>query len=1361
MTEQNSTGGRKKRRWFRALALLLVVVLVVVSLLPMLVGGLAKSSIEKAISSNVNGKATIQKLSLGWLGGQSVTGFKLDDPAGKNIADVNVQVKSGLLKLLLSRSSPIEITVSGTVAGEVLEDGSLSFTKLAKTDVSGTSSKPSAPSPKPSAPFKLPSIPPLKLDINTLDFSLTNVITKEVLSLDDLAGSLSYLGGSQPITVNLKGKTSANQVSGEVDVNGQIDRAFDADGAMTLRGASAKIDVNIKSVALPMVLPVIGAPAEVQAMTVRIRSDDITGRIAANVDTTLQVTDKPASTATIEAVVTNLLTTSGALTMQAATANINVDVKNVPLQTPEVHGEIQTLHATVVSDDLTQLVKIAANGNAQLEGHPPSTLLANLEIAKLFTPDGKSVFAVENTTGTISGKAIPTPVLQPFLSSSPIVAARDFGPTLDMQAEFSSGTSRDVKVNATGTQIRLEVVANVAADRSIQGSKLALVTPTAHPDLVRGFTELKVDKPVDLAIELTKFSLPPLDPDSKSYPLPPMAMTGTVTVKGPNVFDLGDSTTGARPLEVRDIALRIESPKLSDHLVIEGQGTVDGAVVTINERITNLFDASGRIAAFDANPSGTININPLTAATLAKFVAPDQKPLLEELIGAGLNAGVTSVVEDGNLKMLITAKSDGLDASITALRKPSVVSVSSGTINLTATPNLVAAAQVGRVEPVVLTAPATAKLDMQPVDIARPTPTTFALTEQPLKAKLTVDNAVLEKVPSIVEAVGIAGLTTDLEMAQKGSDTTLSGVGEVVLRRVSIDRPLTRAKFDVKQINTHDTSRVAAELMLYRISMKHLEAMLGKEKDAIAAWTGDTGDVGVTLKSVGNGYQANLRPALPNLAGEFDAAVTDEMVTVTAKTSTLTLSKEGLEQRLNAPPAKPAAGEAEEEADATPAAPLKPIKVLADVPMQLVITQLKFPLAMVSDQPFDADAVDINLALSGGPLKVLNPDGVTTSMDDVRLTLNSSNLNDGVAFSLKSKASAEVPPEQLVAATQPASTQPVSLSGSDPAVVAAAAMQPGTLDVTGKLLGLIDAKGLLNTKQPRLQMTAKANSVPTAIADAFTNMQGLLVAAVGPQMNATFVADDFSVNSGQVDGRIDTTNGWLELLLRGRVNALRSPKDKPVNAELAITPALRQRLLQNIHPILADIRTTEQPLRATVANLIMPTNGAIGRLNADLEITIGKVEFDSGSSTLKVLSLFSKKDRGTIPGSIDPIKATIRKGIVKYEKFSVHIDKYRLDYFGEINLVKGTVNLTTQIPLDALAQSVEELRGYADKITVPLVTRGKFGALKTQIDPDFDLGKAALNAGFKGGLEGLLKGKDGGLLGDLLDGLGGKEKPPS
>src|SRR4029453_3578863 len=120
---------------------------------------------------------------------------------------------------------------------------------------------------------------------------------------------------------------------------------------------------------------------------------------------------------------------------------------------------------------------------------------------------------------------------------------------------------------------------------------------------------------------------------------------------------------------------------------------------------------------------------------------------------------------------------------------------------------------------------------------------------------------------------------------------------------------------------------------------------------------------------------------------------------------------------------------------------------------------------------------------------------------------------------------------------------------------------------------------------------------------------------------------------------------------------------------------------------------------------------------------------DSGSTTLSVLGFFNEtQGRESIPGEIEPISAKIRNGIVKYDKFEVHIDQYTMSYSGEINLVKRTVDLHTEVPLAALGDVFPELAGYADKINVPLVTRGKFGDLETKIDPKFDIGKAALDA---------------------------------
>jgi hypothetical protein len=177
-----------------------------------------------------------------------------------------------------------------------------------------------------------------------------------------------------------------------------------------------------------------------------------------------------------------------------------------------------------------------------------------------------------------------------------------------------------------------------------------------------------------------------------------------------------------------------------------------------------------------------------------------------------------------------------------------------------------------------------------------------------------------------------------------------------------------------------------------------------------------------------------------------------------------------------------------------------------------------------------------------------------------------------------------------------------------------------------------------------------------------------------------------------------------------------------------------------VHPVLADIRTTKQPMKVNITKSVIPTDGDMSKLDADLEITIGDVEFESGSTTLKIMSLFSESSRETIPGNIEPIKAKIRNGVLKYEAFNMHVDKYTMTYSGEIDFVKKKVDLHTKLPLSALSVAIPQLEGKADKIIIPLVTRGEFGKVKTTVDPDFDMAKAALEAGLKDPLDSLFKG---------------------
>ena len=150
-------------------------------------------------------------------------------------------------------------------------------------------------------------------------------------------------------------------------------------------------------------------------------------------------------------------------------------------------------------------------------------------------------------------------------------------------------------------------------------------------------------------------------------------------------------------------------------------------------------------------------------------------------------------------------------------------------------------------------------------------------------------------------------------------------------------------------------------------------------------------------------------------------------------------------------------------------------------------------------------------------------------------------------------------------------------------------------------------------------------------------------------------------------------------------------------------------------------------------------------------MTVGAVEFDSGSVMLLLLKFADGSRTGTVSGRIEPIVATIRKGVITYDRFVVHIDKYALAFSGTVDLNTRMVNIETRIPLDALARTIQELEGLVEGETVRVYYRGRFGDVEPKLD-EGDLAEIVARAGLRGGLKEL--GKETGIpIGDILDEL--------
>lgn len=1377
MPDQNqgasSSGGaktRRKRPWLKLLAALFLVIIALVLLAPTLVSlGLGQGFIRGAINDSINGSASFADLKVGWFGGQSIKGLTIKDQAGAEVAKLDATIDGGLLSLLLSRSKPIQVALAGHVNGVIRPDGSLNFADLSPEKKPNHVKKPKPPRP-PGQPVEAPALPPVTIKLDGLAASLDDQRTNDKLSLTLSKGVIQYVGPQQPATIDLEGQAqSASAGSGTFTVKGQAANLIDAKNRLTLRGGSLKLDAAMSRVPLRITLPGSEAPATISDLAIKIASDDLTGTIVADISAASQAAGGSPGSIKAQASVSKILLGTGELSLRGGGANISLIATNAPIAAGDVKGTLDSFTATIMSDDLTKRINVAVKGDARLEGRDPSSLAANVSVDDLLTPEGGVTFAVEKVTGTVSGQRVPTALLQPMLASTPIEASRDLGDLLDVRATFSAGQQREVSVSVAAPKATLELAASVnQADHSVVGSNLLLKVPAIHPELADKLAHVGLDRPGDLELHLTSFKIPAQDKTTGKFALADAAATGAIRLNGPLGVTLpikapaastqpADATTGRiAPIEVASLAIDFDSPRLGDGLKTSGSLMVDGGKITIDERITNLFDQKGGLSPAGVMPVGSVAIDRLPRRTFAAFVPEDQREIVDETIGDSLSASVSTTAQGDALRAEATVTGQRLNVSLNGERRPEGLAVGGGTISLGLTPKLVAALQKGAANPITLQDAASCTIELQPFELAnKPTVAgsdgasskdlgpEFEIPLPPIRAIVAMPKAVLGGVPELAEPVSLSNLNMELQVYGSAAYRTYTANGDVQVARAKAERGVCGMRLQARVETKDGKLTPRADIGLADVSVGELERLMGKPAGAWSQWLGPDGTMRLFVEHVGGDINADIKANFPNVVGEFSVEVTDAAVSLAGGTTELRLPRAALQQRMN-PPAEP--GAKREDASAA-----ETIEVLDDMPATLTVQKISFPRAMIQKQPFDPAAVLIDASLDGGALRLKSSSGATASLRDVSVQLNTKNLKDGVAFSMKGRAESNDP-----------SAKPSTAPATAPAATAPSDLPPGTLDIQGAIVDLVSAESTLDTDAAKMRMTARASGIPTAIADAVTGMQGLLVAAVGPMMDVNAVADDFSKRSGDLDARIRTTNGWLNLPVRGnKDDSLRSEKNKPIQAELSITKPLRERLLEKINPILADIRTTEQPLRVSIPYAVLPTDGDVSKLKADVEITVGKVELDSGSTTLKVLAFFQQKGRETIPGSIEPISAKIRNGIVKYDKFSVRIDKYTLNYSGQIDLVKKEVDLRTEIPLKALGDAFKELEGYADNITVPLVTRGAFGKVKTTIDPKFDLGKAALDAGFKGTLENILngKGKDGngggggagGILDDLLN----------
>jgi len=1146
------------------------------------------------------------------------------------------------------------------------------------------------------------------------------------LSIGDSLFSL-LLGGAATIRAELSGTVGAS-----LDERGRLDLADllresdpnepSALASMDLLQVDVRgVTLNVRDVKADRTLEIRDIAGTVQYQPGRPLSVDLKGPTHAG--------DLEGS-ATLAVTLDRFLDSRGRVALPGAAIDATFEIDSVPVPMVAARDVVQHLRVVAKSDRLADRLDLSLDGEVALHDQDPCTLAGAIAVERLYAPDGAFNLALEGITGQVTGTRVPTTLFQPFLADTDYDATRDLGPTVDVSADFSSGAAKSVTLAVQSMHATLDARAVIdPATRAVRGDRLVLEA-RVHPELAEALTSLRIDRRAPARVELSSFALPPHDPQRPSM-LAHIAATGALTIESAEPIAL--SLPGrAEPLAgLGSLFAEFDAAPLAQGLRLRGTAAGDFGVLTISERLSYLFDDAGRLSLDRVLVEGTTAIDGLPGSTLLRLLPPDSEVAgaLGAVLGDSARASVVSALSPDGLKLDVEFAMPALTITAAATRRPRELVLHGADATIEVSPDLAGRLLARPDGDIALGAPVRATVHLDEHRIPGTAWTDYDLGMTPLTASFSAGEMLVANAPGLAEPIRVRDLKAIVSATLEPA--TWVALGGLVILRDATDHYLARVAFDLELDGDDAMLRPKGGIDIQQVDIAPLEAVLGAPAGAVSRWLGAAGDVGVRLVPQDESVIVRVTPAFDRFAGSFTASIDERHIGLAGRSDRFTLGA-GPMARQAAPAPAP---------DAAPAA----IVIVRDVPLQLDLRALRLPRAMLAGEPVDPASVALDAEVTGGPIELRLRDQ-TTTLNDLRATVRGDDLSQPVVFAVLAAPVGAAPAEGQVRG----------------------------IDVGGSISKLLDAEHRFSAGGAQLQIDAAVEHLPTELVDDMLRLNGYLVAAVGPSMKAQVAADGFSRESGTLDSRFDTDYGWLEAHVIGSGGAVETAPDRPVTARLDLSPSLRQKVLYGLGPFLADLHTAKSPLDFRVSNATVPLDGDVSRLSADLDLTIGEVEYDSGSATLGLFRIFNIARGPTVPGFIEPVRVRIRNGVVNYEKFNIRIDKFTLPFSGTIDLVNKQVDLRTEAPMTGLALAIEELALVAD-LQVPIVIGGKFGSIKSQIDPNFDIGRALLERGIGRPLDEIFRNLDpsrwpanrpppvldiGGVL-DAILGQGKKSGTPS
>jgi len=1316
-------------------AILLLLALAAVTAPAWMSGSIARHLLASNLGSSVRGTVSVTDVQLSWPGPQRIQGLAIAGDKGDRIT-VDLDVDAGLWGLVRG-TAPLRVIASGSMVTRYSDDGTLSIMdalaapSAASPPASGTRKASAAPEP-----ITMPdALRGASLKIESFSMDATPMGTGPRVSINGLTGDLAVTDGGASCT--LDAATQLGDTKGKVSVKASAGNLWN-----TVTGGidpwRASVDLTVRGEALP--IPAAGMPIEARTLELDIDAAEVGKEMSIVGSTQLVLPGGAVGSASADlkffparADAKSAASASGTVQLRDVPMSLAAPyLANTPLDSARDLGA--TCDATIAFADRSGQIELRTQ---RLEA--TATLAADEKMEKVSATGATLSTTLDPALAKALGVEIEQPATVQVLVRSaqidlPKLASGDMrGVACDVGMSLGpvrvrAGSEPDapwvplgvtelsasVPDLAKGAQVDLATVAFGAPVR-LSASLSSLVDGTGA--ITAGAASAKgtlTAGPVDPA------SIPWIDDALRAQ----LAQAGVGTAQVSLQFD-GSADAGSAVVQVDALAPRGAA----------GQ-SAQGAAAVAQAKSTVGWGASA-FTAKDTSIAAT-----LTRATIAPWVG--------ESVEIAEDVALSATVEPLSIARRAATK----DAPA-GIEWPSSVRMSA------TTPRLAVRRAPSLLRPVALRNVATqATIGIDAAGGLRNLDATLSTAVIPSLAAGAAEAATLKA--TYAGPIDAAQFRAELDLAlAEGSalapcidagaaSALVQGPGTV---RAKLDRTpsgdavtanvrIPRASADIDAVISTGTIVVRPSAATVELPTSLVEAALGLREapdleatlsDARAPrirtevrvdsikWTGNAEDAAVVL-SAALGAGTLAPPGRPPIAIDgVQVTVASPKLASSAKVSVQ--GRAGVGGAPLAPFALSADVAGDLRAAMDPAQPLSLSQSSARVELPgtlaVALTDWWRGSSVATDAVAEADRIALSVAIASASIPSRERLGdanvqATAELERIRLVP-------------KGKPAVAVGPVRIgIKSARLADRITIEATGAAAmADEAGGAAMRTTGDVNASLaaVGLVGVDGSLTPERAQLIGAVRVNGFPTVIADTFAGAKGDLVGAIGPAITmeldarSSAAAEPRNATGAEAARVTEITMNLSSSMVQMQIprmvlsaGVLSVGPSQPAQGSIAISPALKDWVLEQINPVFSDI-VSAPPVKWRVSSIEFPLDLNMSRLNGALAVEVGEVRLKRSNQFVGNLIMSEGSADGSVPALIEPLRVDIAAGRLTYRDFRLLIGRFANDWQNKLNMA-GDIDLTRkppyvnkisfEVPFQSIARtaaSFKQIAGAAEQLT--------------------------------------------------------------